>query len=98
MSETSVLDNDSLRIYFGPRGEWARACGQRVKAKRIACHMTILTLATQSHTTAQTIQRVENGSLVPRERLRASISFALMTEPQMLWPYPTLVELAAVAS
>jgi hypothetical protein len=50
---------------------------------------TLESLAGAVDTRLQTISRVEAGSLVPRDYLRAAIAYALATEVDNLWTPPT---------
>lgn len=46
--------------------------------------------------TVQTISKVENGEIIPRDYLKVAIAAALRTDAATLFPLPTYTDVAAV--
>ena len=88
-----LLDEDSTRELFKPCGPWAARCGAAVRQRRKDLGLTLQTLADLSGTSLQTVSRIESGQLVPRDRLKAAISFALALEVDQLWTWPSRQEM-----
>lgn len=96
----ALLEDDALRTFLGPGGRWASECGARVKHRRGELNFTLQRVADLTGSTPQTIARVESGAIVPRDKLRVAIAFALFVEVDRLWPWPSreLVHDRAAAS
>lgn len=78
---------------MGPEGDWAKACGGRMRSRRELLGFTLADLARYSSTTLQTISRAERGELVPRDHLKAAIALALLDDMSNLWPWPSREEM-----
>lgn len=90
VSFDSGLDLDRLR---GRISDWNVACGERVRARRLAIGIHGHQLAGLVGCTVQTISKVERGEIVPRDYLKAALSVALCVEVEELWPWPTRASL-----
>lgn len=91
--QTALVDIEVLRSIYAPRGEWAMRCGAAVRSRRQGLAFSMETLAELCGTTLQTIGRIEKGSLVPREHLKAAIAYALAVDVVLLWPALTRAEI-----
>ena len=83
---TARLDRVDIRALVS---DWARQCGTRVRARRVDLGVDRRHLATVVGTTEATIQRIESGSINPRDPLRFTISAALDLDVADLWSYPS---------
>lgn len=92
--DEALLDEKAVRSLFGPSGDWSERCGRAVRQRRQDLGFTLQRLADLTGTTLQTISRIESGQLVPRDRMKAAIAYALALEVQDLWTYPTLREIS----
>lgn len=82
-----VIDSPALREYLGPKGSWARECGDRARKYRLRIeNLTETKLAAMVGVSAQTIHMIEAGNIVPRDYLRAAIAFALGQDTDTIWP------------
>jgi DNA-binding XRE family transcriptional regulator len=90
-----TLTADSFRRFMLRE---ARVWGGRVKERRKSLGLTLEQLAELAFTTPQTIHKVEQGQIVPRDHLRLSIAFALAREPEELFPLPSRAAVLREAS
>lgn len=93
MRVKTLLDAESLRPFFAPNGEWARACGRRYATRRKAAGRTLEAQAELISSTAATISRIERGELVPRPHLMAASAFSLGCEVHDIWEMPSRSQL-----
>lgn len=89
MNPTTPIDREALKGYMGPGGEWAKACGERLRQRRELLGFSLADLARYSDSTLQTISRIERGELVPRDHLKGAIALALLEDLNNLWPWPS---------
>jgi len=80
-----LLDKEALKEHYQVGGPWAVESGQRVRKLRKDRGLTIEQLASLTDSTAATISRVELGAILPSDRLRVAIAFALVVEVADLW-------------
>lgn len=66
--------------------------GQRVAERRQALGLTQADLATLCGITQQAVSRIENGKVVPLDRLKVVIAHRLGTTPQDIFAWPTMTE------
>lgn len=91
------LDQDAITALFKPGGRWARERGALVKARRLELGLTKIELAERCKVREMTVYRVELGAMVPSDRLRALLAYALDCTPEDLWPFPPRLELEIVS-
>jgi transcriptional regulator with XRE-family HTH domain len=91
------LDKAAIRALFKPDGRWARERGACVRERRIELGLTKIELAERCQVREATIYRIECGSMVPSDRLRAVMAYALDCAPEDLWVFPARVELETVS-
>lgn len=67
---------------------WARQCGRNVLDRRKALKFTQAQCADIAGITQAAWSSIERGETVPREHLKVAVAVALLTEVDLLWPYP----------
>lgn len=80
---TALLDREALDQLLL---EWAVQSGERMRKRRGELKLTQLQVGRLADTTPETVCRVELGQLTPRENLKLSLAFALLTEVAAIWP------------
>ena len=98
MDTSPYLDATAVRAFFAPGGTWAKEAGQRIKRRRNELGLTLEQLAGLCSTTAQTLSTIEQGDLVPRDYLRASIAYALCESIDDIWRTLSRSRIAEVAA
>lgn len=81
-----IIDSETLRAYIGRE---ARHWGGRVRQRREDLGFTLEQVAVLAGTTAQTIYKIEKGDITPRDHVRVGLAFALCTEVDRLFPFPS---------
>lgn len=92
--EDPKFDIRDIRVMVS---KWAVDCGRRVSDRRADLHLNGRALAAAAGCNEITIYKIENGSLNPRDHLKLSIAAALDVEVDMLWPFPKIAEVLALA-
>lgn len=82
----ALVDADKLRAYIDRE---ARHWGGRVRQRREDLGFTLEQVATLAGTTAQTVYKIEKGEITPRDHVRIGLAFALSTEVDRLFPFPS---------
>lgn len=85
MTDDRLLDEARLRALVD---DWASECGQRVKVRREALNLTQLHLARMIGATTQTVSKIENGEVLPRDRVKVALAVALMCDVADVYPHP----------
>lgn len=99
MNVGPIYSHEDLRRQLGPKSHWAIRCGALVRKRRTDLGLSLEQVAVLCDVSVNTVHKVETGALVPRDYLRAAVSFALALEVTDLWPPMRRAELAeAVAS
>lgn len=98
MPATALVDIEVLRSIYAPKGEWAVRCGAAVRRRRQGLGYSLETLAGLCGTTLQTVGRIETGTFLPREHLKAAIAYALAVDVVLLWPALTRDEIKSRAA
>jgi transcriptional regulator with XRE-family HTH domain len=91
------LDQDAITALFKPDGRWPRERGACVRERRIELGLTKIELAERCQIREATVYRIETGAMVPSDRLRAVMAYALDTRPEDLWVFPPRLELEIVS-
>jgi DNA-binding XRE family transcriptional regulator len=81
-----LVDPDRLRAYVDRE---ARHWGGRVRQRREDLGFSLAQCAGLAGSTPQTLHKIESGEITPRDHLRIALAFALSTEVDRLFPYPT---------
>lgn len=92
-AETALIDTDSVNAFF--RDVMAKEWGARVDSTMRALQMKESTLARLAGTSPQTISKIRNGQVLPRESLRVAVAVALLAEPGQLFPMPNKARILA---
>lgn len=78
--------------------DWSRECGARVQERRKALDWSQSQLSALSGVEVQTISKIENGQINPRDRVKVSIADALLCEVDELFRYPERRRVRQVAA
>lgn len=90
-----ALDSDAVRNHL--QKVLPIAWGARVDERMKTLGLNNAQVAALSGTTAQTVSKVRRGELVPRDYLRVMLASALCTNPDQLFPMPSMLEIASAA-
>lgn len=91
------LDPAAIFALFSHDSGWARSCGALVRSRRRELKLTVGDLAQLCAVREGTIYRIESGSMVASDRLRAIIAYHLEASPETLWPYPSRADLKSAS-
>lgn len=91
-------DHEPLKDVFRGGGSVLRCWGLALKSERQALSLTREQLAAMVGTTHQTIGRIEQGQLNPRDHVKAAIAVALGTQVETVFAWPSLSELVGIGS
>jgi transcriptional regulator with XRE-family HTH domain len=81
--QNALLNEHRLKLAIR---DWARQCGKRLTARRIAVKWTQSQLASLADVNATAISKFELGLAVPKDSVRLAIACALMCEVVDIWP------------
>lgn len=73
----------------------AQIWGDRIEERRKELHLSQAELAELVEVTQQTISKIENGAVIPLDRLKIKLAHRLATTPDELFPWPPMAELVA---
>lgn len=88
-------DIEEIRDLFRPGGTLTRQWGKQVQDRRLAMGFSVETLADACGTSTRTIQRVEEGTLNPRDHLKAAIARWLGCQVPALFKFPSYGDLTS---
>lgn len=94
-----AIDAAALREYLGPKGPWAVEAGKKVnRVRRAQAKLSERGLAEAAGVTTQTVRMIEAGEIVPRDYLRAAISYCLGKDLDYFWPPPTFTRVGEIGN
>lgn len=91
-----ALDPEVVRRYL--QDDLPKVWGARVDERMKALGLKNVQIAVLAGTTAQTVTKVRNGDIAPRDYLRVMLAAALATTPDALFPMPTMTEIGKRAA
>lgn len=97
MPSPPELDRAAVYALFRPDSWWAQGCGAAVRDRRRELNLSVADMAYRCAVREGTIYRVEHGTMIPSDRLRATIAYHLDTPTEALWPYPSRADLKAAS-
>lgn len=81
-----LINPEQLRAYVDRE---ARMWGRMVRQRREDLGLTLAQVAGLAGTNAQTVHKIENAVITPRDHLRIALAMALSTEVDRLFPFPS---------
>jgi DNA-binding XRE family transcriptional regulator len=92
------LDQVAIDAYLRRNGPWARHCGSAVKARREQLGLTVIEVARTCNIGPPTLYKIEGGSMVPSDAVRALLAYSLDIEPESLWAFPSRLEIELISA
>lgn len=78
-----LLDERRLRIAVDA---WELECAKRLRTRRLELGLSQTALAEAAGVRDTAISKFENAQVMPRDRVRVALAFALICEVSDIWP------------